>query len=74
LGAAAEKALQKTNKRYTDSLCKNLPPTINEEYCGKCDWQDFCSARKPKSPSTGSTIISYRMMARTPKKKSCGEA
>jgi hypothetical protein len=48
LGAAAEKALQKTNKRYTDSLCKNLPPTINEEYCGKCDWQDFCKLREVK--------------------------
>jgi hypothetical protein len=48
LGASAEKAIEiaKSKKRYTDTICVELPPEINKLYCGPgCCWTEFCKLR-----------------------------
>jgi len=53
LGEAAEKTIVNTKRFFTSPICRNLPPTIDDEYCEGCEWQNFCRLRKESEGRKG---------------------
>ncbi len=46
IGAEFEKVLANAKRPFSSSICRDLPPEINDIYCNGCEWQNVCKLRK----------------------------